>query len=117
MGKTEWFIPDMYWAAKDQGDYVSHEAICVLNTADTDCTINITLYFEDRDPLKCACVVCASKRTCHIRTDFLLLENGDPIPRGIGYACHIQCSIPVVIQYTRVDTTQAPLALMTTMCY
>ena len=117
MGKTEWFIPDMYWAAKDNGDYVSHEAICVLNPTGEDCRVDITLFFSDRDPLPCRQCVCRAKRTNHSRTDELLLQDGSPIPRGIGYAAMITCSVPVVVQYTRVDTTQDPLALMTTICY
>lgn len=117
MGKTEWYIPDMYWPAVDQGDYVSHEAICVLNPSEDDCVIDITLYFEDREPVKCERTVCAARRTRHIRTDVLKLEHGAPLPRGIGYAGLVTCSVPVIVQYTRVDTTQIPLALMTTMGY
>lgn len=117
MGKTEWFIPDMYWPETDQGDYVSHEAVCVLNPGSEDCTVEITLYFEDREPLKCQPSFCAAGRTRHIRTDVLKLESGEPLPRGIGYAGLVRCSVPVIVQYTRVDTTQNSLALMTTMGY
>ena len=117
MGKKEWFIPDMYWPEKDAGDYVSHEAICVLNTGDKDCIVDITLYFENKEPLVCQRCICPARRTNHIRTDILRLANGDPLPRGVGYAGYVRCSEPVIVQYTRVDTTQNPLALMTTMCY
>lgn len=115
--KKEWYIPDMYWPETDQGDYVSHEAICVLNPGDADCVVNIELYFEDRDPVKCMTQVCPAGRTVHIRIDMLKTCSGDSIPRGVGYAGLIRCSVPVVVQYTRVDTTQSPLALMTTMAY
>lgn len=117
MLKTEWYIPDMYWAAEDHGSYVSHEAICVLNPQDEDCTVDITLYFADAEPVKCQRQLVAARRTNHIRTDELLLEDGSPLPRGVGYAGMVTCSVPVVVQYTRVDTTQEPLALMTTMAY
>ncbi len=117
MSKQEWYIPDMYWPAEDNGSYVSHEAICVLNPGDEDCAIEITLYFEDREPVKCESVICPARRTNHIRTDVLKLEGGSPMPRGIGYAALVTCSVPVIVQYTRVDTTQNPLALMTTMGY
>lgn len=117
MGKKEWYIPDMYWPAADHGDYVSHEAICVLNPGDEDCVVDITLYFEDREPVKCERTICAARRTNHIRTDILKLDDGSALPRGIGYAGLVVCSVPVIVQYTRVDTTQNPLALMTTMGY
>lgn len=29
----KWYIPDCFWPVKDQGDYLGHEAISVLNTA------------------------------------------------------------------------------------
>lgn len=116
-GKTEWFIPDMYWPEADRGSYASHEAVCVLNPGAEDITVEITLYFEDRAPLVCRSVVCPAGRTRHIRTDGLLPTDGSGIPRGVGYAGAVRCSGPAVVQYTRVDTTQEPLALMTTMAY
>lgn len=91
--------------------------ICVLNPNDTECAVDITLYFEDREPVKCESTICPARRTKHIRTDVLRLEDGSPLPRGVGYAGFVACSIPAIVQYTRVDTTQNPLALMTTMGY
>lgn len=46
VGKCEWFIPDAFYPEKDNGDYVSHEAVCVLNTGKTEARIDFTLYFE-----------------------------------------------------------------------
>ena len=44
----KWYIPDCFWPVKDQGDYLGHEAISVLNTAEKPITAHMTLYFEDR---------------------------------------------------------------------
>lgn len=117
MAKMEWFIPDMYWPADDHGSYASHEAICILNPNDADCVVEITLYFEDREPILCARQMCAARRTVHLRTDRMKTRDGKAFPRGIGYAAIIRCSEPVIVQYTRVDTTQDPLAIMTTLAY
>ena len=117
MDKKEWFIPDMYWPEKDNGHYTSHEAICILNTNDEVCRVDITFYFENCDPVQCKSMECPPQRVVHIHTPSLRLENGKCIPRGVGYAAKINCSVPAVVQYTRVDTTQEPLALMTTMAY
>ena len=116
-GKTEWYIPDMYWPGTDLGEYKSHEAICVLNTSLEDCIVNITLYFSDQEPIECETVVCPAKRTNHIRTDILRTIDGAALPRGIGYAGYVKCSVPAIVQYTRVDTTKQEFSLMTTMCY
>ena len=112
----EWLIPDMYWPADTApGVYVSHEAICVLNTGDETCDLNITLYYEDREPVELPVQHCGARRTSHIRMDRILTADGEHIARGTGYAARICCSVPVSIQYTRVDTTQAANAIMTTM--
>ncbi len=42
------YIPDCYWPETDNGAYVSHEAVCVLNTNASPATVNLTLFFEDR---------------------------------------------------------------------
>lgn len=117
MTKTEWFIPDMYWPETDNGQYLSHEAICVLNTSNEKCDVDITLYFENREPVQCERITCEARRTSHIHTYTLRQSDGKTIPRGVGYAAKIRCSVPSVVQYTRVDTTQEPLALMTTIAY
>lgn len=111
-----WLIPDMFWPADTApGVYVSHEAICVLNPSDTDCELEITLYYEDREPVRLARQSCPAKRTRHIRMDLTPTEDGGLITRGVGYAAMVECSVPVSVQYTRVDTTQAANAMMTTM--
>ena len=45
-GKNVWMIADGYMSDTVKGEYVSHEAICVLNVSGKDANINITLYFE-----------------------------------------------------------------------
>ena len=117
-GKTIWLIPDMYWPEiTSDGHYVSHESICVLNTSDTECRIAITLYFEDRGPISGLSAVCAARRTHHIRMDCLTDSDGAHIPQGVPYAAVVEASIPVVVQYTRVDTTQSENSIMTTMAF
>jgi hypothetical protein len=118
IGKTTWLIPDMYWPEiTSQGHYVSHESICVLNTSDEDCRVELILYFEDRKPVSGLSAVCAAQRTNHIRMDRLVGADGKHIPRGVPYAAVVNAAIPVVVQYTRVDTTQSANSIMTTMAY
>lgn len=112
-----WLIPDMYWPEiTSKGHYESHESICILNTNDSDCYVNVVLYFEDREP-KSFCCTCPALRTRHIRMDRVVFEDGSTVPRGVPYASKIECSVPVAIQYTRVDTTQPENSIMTTIAY
>lgn len=118
IGASEWVIPDMYWPEHSaQGSYVSHESICVLNTSSRDCDFSITLYFEDREPIKLIQLRCKAERTYHVRMDQITDHNGNRIPRGVPYAAIVVSKEPLVVQYTRVDTTQSENALMTTMAY
>lgn len=113
-----WFIPDMYLpAASAEVPYVSHEAVCVLNASAQDATLTLDLYFEDRDPLTGFTACCAAKRTNHIRMDTLTNKDGLAAPRGVPYAAILRSDLPVVVQYTRVDTTPMQFSLMTTMAF
>ena len=119
IGKTTWIIPDMFWPKDVAGGnaYGSHEAVCVLNTSDKDCEIGLTLYFEDREPVIGFRAVCPARRTNHIRLDKIKDAEGNPIPRETAYAMVVNCSVPAVVQYTRVDTALPAFALTTTMAY
>ncbi len=118
VGKKTWVIPDMYWPEiTSPGHYVSHESVCVMNTSEKDCEVTISLYFEDRPPIEGLKAVCPAKRTNHIRMDAISSKNRKVVPRGVPYAALVRCSIPAVVQYTRVDTTQGENSLMTTIGY
>lgn len=118
IGKKTWLIPDMYWPEiTTEGHYVSHESICVLNTSKKTCELEFTLYYEDKEPIKGLTALCPGERTHHVRMDALVNDKGENILRGVPYATLVQASTDVVVQYTRVDTTQSANSLMTTMAY
>ena len=121
-GKTTWMIPDTYLQKKensrssDPADR-SHEAICVLNTSDNDAHIALTLFFADREPNTAFTSFCGARRTHHIRLDKIRDKDGNGIPEGVPYAILLQSTAPVVVQYSRLDTSAAEMALMTTIAY
>ncbi|WP_338590733.1 sensory rhodopsin transducer [Paenibacillus sp. Y5S-9] len=115
-GHTYWVIPDGYIPPESSGTLESHESICVLNTSATDAELHITIYFEDREPLEGIVAEVPARRTKHIRT--ASLRSGEQtIPMGVPYAITVSSNIPVIIQYSRLDTTQPELALMSVMAY
>ena len=117
-GKTEWLIADCYWPeVTTEGHYVSHEAICVLNAGDRDAEIEITLFFEDAEPLAGFRAFCAARRTNHIRMDKIVSKDGRGVERGIPYAMTVESDVPIVVQYSRCDTTQAELSFMGLLAY
>lgn len=114
-GSKVWFIPDCYYPERSSGVFPSHEAICVLNPGKEDAHIELTLYFEDRDKSGGFSAVCKAERTNHIRLDKLKAADGESIPKGLPYALMVESDVDIIVQYSRMDTTQAEMALMTTM--
>jgi hypothetical protein len=117
VGKNTWFIPDGYMSDTATGDLVSHEAVCVLNLSGETATINLTLYFEDREPLRGFTATCAHERTHHIRLDKQVNAQGQTIPRDVPYAILVESDRPIVVQCSRLDVSQPEYALMTTIAY
>lgn len=116
-GARLWIVPDGYLPARSTGDLPSHESTCVLNLGARPAIMKITVYFEDREPLQGFRVICPSRRTIHIRLDALKNDRQQSIPTGVPFALTIESSLPVVVQHTRLDSTQPALALMTTMAF
>ena len=115
-GNTVWVIPDGYIPPQSSGALESHESICVLNTGREDANLTITVFFEDRDPLECNVTKVSARRTSHIRTASLQAD-GEFIPLGVPYALIVESDIPIIVQYSRLDTSQPELALMSVMAY
>ncbi len=117
-GKRTWIIPDtfLHSVSRNETDK-SHEAICVLNTGAEDAEIQLTLFFEDREPCREFTARCGAMRTHHIRMDKLRTADGKGIPLDTPYAVLVESSVPVVVQYSRLDTSAAEMALMTTIAY
>jgi hypothetical protein len=117
VGTKVWVIPHGYLPQKSSGDLPSHESTCVLNLGSKPATVRLTAYFENRAPVKGFEVVCPPGRTVHIRLD--RLRNGDKvgIPAGVPFALKVESNAPLVVQHTRLDSTQPALALMTTIAF
>lgn len=116
MGEKVWYIPDGYIPEVSSGILQSHESICVLNTTLEDAELTITIFFEDRDPLEHIKAIVPARRTKHIRTSSLQ-QAEKAIPIAVPYAIEVVSTVPVIVQYSRLDATQAENALMTTMAY
>lgn len=116
-GKKTWLIPDTYLNSISKNENLSHEAICVINTSDIDADIKLTLFFEDRDVITDFASFCGAQRTHHIRMDKIRNAEGEGIPHDVPYAVLVESNTPIVVQYSRLDTSAAEMALMTTIAY
>ena len=116
-GKKTWLIPDTYLNSVSKNQSPSHESVCVVNTSDVDANIKLTLFFEDREKKDGFESFCDAGKTHHIRLDKIKSKSGEQIPRDVPYAILVESNIEIVVQYTRLDTSAAEMALMTTMGY
>jgi hypothetical protein len=115
IGAKVWFIADSYLPDQSTGGMKSHESVCVLNLNRRPAKVKITVYFEDREPLTGLEAECPAQRTVHVRLEQIRNRSGEMIPVAKPMALMVESNVDVVVQHTRLDTTQPALALMTTM--
>ena len=118
IGKKTWAIAEGYipgWSNGPAPQMVSHEAACLLNTTDQEAHVEITVYFEDREPVGPYTIKVGANRTKHVR--FNNLTDPEPIPVDTSYASVIRSDVPIVVQHTRLDSRQEANALISTIAY
>jgi hypothetical protein len=118
IGRRSWAIAEGYIPPDSTGvtrELVSHETLCILNTADQEAQVEIIIYFADRAPAGPYRFTVGAKRSRHLRfNDF---RDPEPIPKGTDFSSVVTASVPVVVQHTRLDTRQPALALLSTMAF
>jgi hypothetical protein len=117
-GHRWWAIPEGYipgWSHGPAPAMTSHDTICVLNTGDADARVRLTIYFEDRDPVGPYLLDVPARRTRHLRLNDL--REPAPIPIETAFSTVIESDVPVIVQYTRLDSRQAENALLSTIAY
>lgn len=118
IGKRIWAIPEGYIPGQSTGpapEMTSHEACCILNAAEKDAHIAITIFFEDREPIGPFAFTIGGRRTRHL--NFNNFDEPAPLPRDTPYASVIESDTPIVVQHTRLDSRQAANALLSTIAY
>ena len=118
IGKRQWVIPEGYipnWSNGPEPQMVSHEAACILNASKKDANVEITIFFEEKDPTGPYKITVPAKRTKHIR--FNNLKDPEPIPRDTNYSSIFTSDVPIVVQHTRLDSRQSENALLSTIAF
>jgi hypothetical protein len=117
IGHRVWAIAEGYVPGRSTGpeDMASHETVCLLNTGDQDAEVELTAYFEDREPAGPYRLRVPARRTLHQWLNEL--EDPEPIPTDTDYAMVLRSNVPVVVQHTRLDSRQAENALLSTVAF
>ncbi|MFL5305278.1 MAG: sensory rhodopsin transducer [Polyangia bacterium] len=118
IGRQVWVIAEGYIPSESTGpapQMTSHETACLLNAADRDAHVEITIYYANREPGGPYRVVVPARRTLHLR--FNNLKEPEPVPRDTDYSSVIESDVPIVVQHTRLDTRQSAAALLSTIAF
>lgn len=118
IGRKKWAIAEGYipaWSHGPEPEMTSHETVCLLNASDADAHIEITIYFDDREPAGPYELTLPARRTNHLR--FNELQDPEVVPKGKSFASVISSDVPIVVQHTRLDSRQAENALLSTIAY
>jgi hypothetical protein len=118
IGRQVWVIAEGYIPSDSNGpapQMTSHETACLLNAADRDAHVEVTIYYANREPGGPYRVVVPARRTLHLR--FNNLTDPEPIPRDTDYSSVIESDVPIVVQHTRLDTRQSAAALLSTIAF
>jgi hypothetical protein len=118
IGHKTWVIPGGQIPETSIGrepEFTSRDELCVLNTGDRDAHVEVTVYYADRDPVGPYRLTVAARRVRQVRFNDLI----DPLamPLGTVYAAMLRSDVPVVAQFTRVDTRQTALAVCTMLAH
>ncbi len=117
-GRRRWVIAEGYIPSKSHGpepQMTSHETMCILNSSDQDATVQVTIFYADREPVGPYIIQVPARRTKHVR--FNDLTDPAPIPLDTDFSSLIDSNVRIVVQHTRLDSRQAENALFSTMAF
>jgi hypothetical protein len=118
IGRRRWAIAEGYIPSESSFSdrtLISHETACILNAADRNADVAVTIFFADREPVGPYRVTVPARRTLHLR--FNDLNDPRPVPRDTDYASVFESDVPIVVQHTRLDSRRAEVSLMSTIAY
>ena len=109
-GRQNWIFPDCELPPSGDFPLKGHESVIVLNPGLEKAEILLTFYFTDKHPIQNINVSVEAERVRCFRMDKPEEIGGVVIPRETQYALSLKSSVPVVVQYGRLDTRDQPMA-------
>jgi len=117
VGKKVWILPDCELPKPGEGSAKGHESVIIVNDSDRDAEISVKLYFTDKEAYDNIRWTVKSGRVRCFRTNNVSDMCGFEVPFETQYAMKLESDCNIVVQYGRLDNTQANLAFYTTMGY
>ncbi len=114
-GKKVWIFPDAELPPKGVNSIPGHESVIITNTGEEDATVQITLFYEDKEPVKDIYVTVGAGRVRCLRTNEEKDFGQYLAVVGEQYAIMLESNVPIVAQYGRAETRE--VAFYTTPGY
>lgn len=118
IGSKVWAIPGGHMPSLSSGSEprdTSRDELCVLNAGHFDVHLQLTIYYEEHEPVGPYPLKVAARRVRHVRFNDLI--DPQALPLDTPYAVLLVADHPVVVQFTRRDTSQAANSIATTLAY
>jgi hypothetical protein len=118
LGRTRWAIAGGYLPLECNGPepaFTSRDQLSLLNVADEEAQVEVTLYYAGRPPVGPYKVTVPARRLRKVRCNDLIDPEAPPL--DTGYAAVIRANVPVVVQCSRLDSRQAENAIMGTVAF
>lgn len=116
IGRTSWAIAGGHIPLESNGHepaFTSRDTLCLLNTTDEEAHVELTLFYSDREPVGPYKLTVAARRVRHVRFNDLI--DPEAMPLDTDYGSVIHSDVPLVVQFTRQDTSQAANAILSVM--
>jgi hypothetical protein len=90
--------------------FTSHDALSLLNTSDALANVRFTVLYAERDPVGLYRLGVAPRRLRRIRINDLIFPEAVRLDEAYGLC--IESDVPIVVQFTRQDTSASANARM-----
>ncbi|MBA7486874.1 hypothetical protein ES707_22436 [subsurface metagenome] len=118
VGRTVWAIPGGHIPLRTTGrepEETSSDTVCLLNAGAQDAEIEMLVYYEDLEPIGPYRLKVPARRTRHIRFNDLI--DPEALPLDTDFAAVITSNVPIVVEFTRKDTSRDRNAIATTLAF
>jgi hypothetical protein len=118
IGRTTWAIAGGHIPLGSTGhepDFTSHDKLCLLNVGDQVANIELLIFYTDREPVGPYRLRVAPRRTRHVRFNDLI--DPEALPLDTDYAVVIHSDVPIVVQFSRLDSSQPANAILSMIAF
>jgi hypothetical protein len=108
IGRKTWAIPAGRIPPHGTGpepEFTSRDELCLLNATGEEASVEITIFYTDRDPVGPYPLTVEARRVRHVRFNDLI--DPEAIPMAEDYAAVVESDVPIVAQHVRLDSRRA----------